>query len=123
MNNPSLPTGTVTFIFTDIEDSTRQWQEQPEVMTAAHAQHDAILRAAIESNHGYIFQIVGDSFSGAFHNAMDGLNAAVKAQRALQRTSEFFAKHPRSGAEGAENSEVSIRVRMGLHTGTAELLQ
>lgn len=106
-----LPTGTVTFMFSDIEGSTRLWQEQPEVMSVAHARHDAILREAIESNHGYVFQIVGDSFSAAFHNAIDGLRAVLAAQRGLHQTSEFL-----------ESSEVPIRVRMGLHTGTAELL-
>jgi predicted ATPase/class 3 adenylate cyclase len=106
-----LPSGTVTFLFTDIEGSTKLWQEQPEAMAVSHARHDDILRTAIESNHGYVFQIVGDSFSAAFHNAIDGLRAVLASQRALQQTSEFL-----------ENSEVCIRVRMGLHTGTAELL-
>src|SRR5512133_820199 len=105
-----LPSGTVTFLFTDIEGSTRLWQEKPEAMSIAHARHDTILREAIESNNGYIFQVVGDSFSAAFNNAMDGLRAALSAQRVLQ-TSEV-----------SETSEVlRIRVRMGLHTGTAEI--
>jgi len=110
MNN--LPTGTVTFLFTDIEGSTHLWQEQPEAMSFAHAQHDEILREAIESNHGYVFQIVGDSFSAAFHNAIDGLCAAVAAQRGLYQTSK-----------ASKTSEVlELRVRMGLHTGTADIL-
>src|SRR5512141_3018392 len=104
-----LPSGTVTFLFTDIEGSTKLWQEQPEAMASAHARHDEILRTAIESNHGYVFQIVGDSFSAAFHTAVDGLRAALAAQRGLQKTSEV-------------SMEVSIRVRMGLHTGSAEIL-
>ena len=81
-------------------------------MAISHARHDEILRDVIESNHGYVFQIVGDSFSAAFHNAIDGLRAVLTAQRGLQ-TSEFL-----------KNSEVSvaIRARMGLHTGTAEIL-
>ena len=102
-----FPSGTVTFLFTDIERSTKLWQEQPEAMAIAHARHDEILHEAIESNHGYVFQIVGDSFSAAFHNAIDGLRTVVAAQRALHR----------------QTSEVlKIRVRMGLHTGTAEIL-
>ena len=104
----NLPTGTVTFLFTDIEGSTRLWQEQPEAMSVAHARHDEILRDAIESDHGYIFQIVGDSFSAAFHNAIDALNAVLSAQRGLQ--TETW------GETGA------IKVRMGLHTGAAEIL-
>ena len=108
----NLPTGTVTFLFTDIEGSTHLWQEQPEAMAVAHARHDEILRNAIEANHGYIFQVVGDSFSAAFHNAIDGLRAVLAAQRALHQTSEV-----------SETSEVlRLRARMGLHTGTAEIL-
>lgn len=100
-----LPSGTVTFLFTDIEDSTKLWQDHPNVMTIAHAQHDAVLREAIESNNGYVFQIVGDSFSAAFHNATDGLNATLKAQREFQSASDVSP----------------LRVRIGLHTGTAEI--
>jgi predicted ATPase/class 3 adenylate cyclase len=104
----TVPSGTVTFLFTDIEGSTRLWQEQPEAMAISHPRHDELLREAIESNHGYIFQIVGDSFSAAFHNAIDGLRAVLSAQHGLQ--TETW------GETGA------IRVRMGLHTGTAEAL-
>jgi len=103
-----LPTGTVTFLFTDIEGSTRLWQEQPQAMAVSHAQHDAILRQAIEANHGYIFQIVGDSFSAAFHNAGAGLRAVLSAQRSLQ-------------AE-AWRQTGPLRVRIALHTGAAEIL-
>src|SRR5512135_3295378 len=102
-----LPSGTVTFLFTDIEDSTRLWQEQPEAMSHAHALHDQILQEAIEANHGYVFQIVGDSFSVAFHNAIDGLNAALVAQRGLETRQN--------------DSILKIRARMGLHTGAAEI--
>jgi len=103
-----LPSGTVTFLFTDIEDSTRLWREQPEAMSSAHAQHNAILREAIEANNGFIFQIVADSFSAAFHNTMDALRAALAAQRKLQTESW---------------DEIAVvKVRMGLHTGAAELI-
>src|SRR5690349_15350443 len=103
----SLPSGTVTFLFTDIEGSTRIWQEEPEAMFSAQARHDAIVREAIESNNGYIFQIVGDSFTAAFHTASNGLQAAVAAQRGLQ-TEEW-------------GETTAIKVRMGLHTGAAEI--
>ena len=73
--------GTFTFLFTDIEGSTRLSQLYPDAMSAALARHHATLRAAIESNHGHVFQIVGDSFSAAFHNAVDGLKAALDGQR------------------------------------------
>jgi predicted ATPase/class 3 adenylate cyclase len=106
--NTQLPSGTVTFLFTDIEGSTRLWQEKPEAMASSHARHNEILRQAIEANHGYVFQITGDSFSAAFHSAPDGLRAALAAQRGLQ--AEAW------GETGA------LRVRMGLLTGTAENL-
>lgn len=102
-----LPSGTVTFLFTDIEDSTQLWEKQPAAMSVAHAKHDQVLRTAIESNHGYIFQIVGDSFSAAFPNALDGVHAAVSAQLGL--------------ADEYRNSALTIKVRMGLHTGTAQI--
>jgi predicted ATPase/class 3 adenylate cyclase len=102
-----LPSGTVTFLFTDIEDSTRLWQEQPEAMSHAHALHDQILHEAIEANHGYVFQIVGDSFSVAFHNAIGGLEAALAAQRELETRQN--------------ESALKIKTRMGLYTGAAEI--
>lgn len=103
------PTGTVTFLFTDIQDSTKFWQEQPEAMAEAHTLHDQILHEAIAANHGYVFQSVGDSFSVAFHNARDALMAALAAQRRL--------------ATNANTSALKMKVRMGLHTGAAEVLK
>ena len=107
LNN--YPTGTVTFLFTDIEGSTRLAREHPETWETARARHDSILHEAIELNNGHVFQIIGDSFCAAFHKAGDALKAATKAQQGLQ-TSEV-----------SETSEVLIRVRMGIHTGEAEI--
>ena len=104
-----LPSGTVSFLFTDIEGSTKLAQAHPDQWESLREKHHASLREAIESHNGYVFQIIGDAFCAAFHTVKDGLNAAIQAQRVLQ-TSEFF-----------KNSEVSLRVRMGLHTGSAEL--
>jgi predicted ATPase/class 3 adenylate cyclase len=101
----NLPSGTVTFLFTDIEGSTRLAQEHPDQWEALRARHHAILKAAIEAHNGYVFQIIGDAFCVAFHTASDGLNAATDAQRQLQR--ENWVETP-------------IKVRMGLHTGEAE---
>ncbi len=101
------PSGTVTFLFTDIEDSTRLWQEQPEAMAKAHALHDKILHIAIDANHGYVFQIVGDSFSVAFHTAQDALMATLTAQRELQTQQK--------------DSPLKLKARMGLHTGSAAI--
>jgi class 3 adenylate cyclase len=75
----SLPAGTVTFLFTDIEGSTRLWQQHPEPMKDALVRHHALLRQAIEVAGGYVFQIVGDAFCAAFHTASAGVAAALAA--------------------------------------------
>lgn len=101
------PAGTVTFLFTDIEGSTQLWQQYPATMQTALAQHLAILRQAIESRGGYVFQIIGDALCAAFADAADALVASIAAQRALRQ------------ATWAETG--LLRVRMALHTGTSEL--
>lgn len=101
----SNPTGTVTFLFTDIENSTTLAREHPETWEAARARHHAILREAIELNGGFVFQVIGDAFCPAFHKAGDALKAAIKAQQDLQNEPW---------------GEVTIYVRMGIHTGEAE---
>ena len=117
----TLPTGTVTFLFTDIEGSTKLWEEHPEEMKSALAEHDSILREAINSNNGHIIKTTGDGVHAVFTTVLDAIHAAVTAQRALVQTSEVFAEHPQNGAEADQTSEVSIHVRMGMHTGEAEL--
>lgn len=102
---PELPSGTITFLFTDIEGSTRLWEEQPEAMKRALVAHDRILREAIEGNDGYLFATGGDSFAAAFGRVYEGLVAAVEAQRALA---------------GEEWADAPIHVRMALHSGEAE---
>ena len=103
---PDLPTGTVTFLFTDIEGSTRLAQEHPQEMPALLAAHNAILNQSIEAHHGFVFRIVGDSFSAAFDTARDALSAALEAQRRLQN--EPWSPAP-------------VKARMGIHTGAAQL--
>ncbi len=104
----NLPTGTVTFLFTDIEGSTKLAQEHPDTWQEMHERHNDILRHAIEAQGGYVFRIIGDAFCAAFETAGEALRAALDAQIGLQ----------------AKNWEgPSIRVRMGLHTGHAELQQ
>ena len=78
-----LSTGTVTFLFTDIEGSTRLAQTYPQAMPGMLARHNEILQKTIEAHHGSIFQMVGDSFSAAFHSASDALHAALNAQKRL----------------------------------------
>jgi Adenylate and Guanylate cyclase catalytic domain len=62
----SPPTGTVTFLFTDIEGSTKLWENDPEAMQASLARHDQILADAIDANEGHVFKTVGDAFCAAF---------------------------------------------------------
>jgi predicted ATPase/class 3 adenylate cyclase len=102
-----LPSGTVTFLFTDVAGSTRLWEEFPDAMPDALARHDEVLRTAIEGYDGYVVKTTGDGFHAAFSAADAGVSAAIAAQRALG--AETW------GATGA------LRVRMGLHTGVASL--
>ena len=76
----NLPSGTVTFLFTDIEGSTQLWEKYPEAMKSALANHDAILKEAIESNRGYIIKTTGDGVHAVFTTAMDAINASIHAQ-------------------------------------------
>jgi len=103
---PTLPTGTVTFLFTDIEGSSRLWENHGEAMAVALARHDALLRDDFESRGGNIFKTIGDAFCVAFPVAVNALEAAIAAQRHLR-------DEPWRDLEG-------IKVRMGIHTGSAE---
>jgi len=100
-----LPSGTVTFLFTDIEGSTKLAQSLGDNWESVRARHHNILRSAIESNNGYIFQIVGDAFCGSFHTAGDAVRAAAEAQIAFHN--EHWGETP-------------LKVRMGINTGTAQ---
>ena len=102
----ALPNETVTFLFTDIEGSTKLAQQYPDAMPALLARHNEILNQAIRTHNGYVFQIIGDAFCAAFHSASPALNAATEAQQLLH--SEPW-------------SPASIKVRMGIHTGAAQL--
>jgi len=102
----ALPTGTITFLFSDIEGSTRRWEQHLEEMKLAVARHDALMRAAIKQHRGYTFKTVGDAFCAAFPTAPEALTAAVACQRIL-RNEDF-------------SSVDELRVRMALHTGHAE---
>jgi predicted ATPase/class 3 adenylate cyclase len=101
-----IPSGTVTFLFTDIEGSTQRWEHDPERMRVILARHDAIMRAAITTHDGAVFKTVGDAFYAAFTNAPAALHAALAAQYAL------FAEDWGPGDP--------LRVRMALHTGSVE---
>jgi class 3 adenylate cyclase len=100
------PTGTITFLFTDIEGSTKMWELDQAAMQAALARHDEILRRVSEEHDGHVFKTVGDAFCCAFSTATDALEAALEAQRTLL-SSEW-------------KESVPLKVRMALHTGAAE---
>ena len=101
-----LPTGTVTFLFTDVEGSTKLWERYPEAMGAIMARHDEVLSGVMESSGGFVFKTVGDAFCVAFPSAPHALEAALAAQRAL--------------LSEAREETGPLRTRMALHTGSAE---
>ena len=104
----TLPTGTVTFLFTDIEGSTRLMQELGDKYVQLQVDHHAILRAAFREQEGSELRTEGDSFFCVFKSALSGCQAAAQAQRE-------FARHEWPGGN-------AIRVRIGLHTGEAPLV-
>lgn len=101
-----LPSGAVTFLFTDLESSTRLWEEHPDAMRDALARHDAILGRCIEDHHGFIVKSTGDGAYAVFAAVPDAANAAAAVIRTLH--DEPW------GATGP------LRARMGLHSGNAE---
>jgi predicted ATPase/class 3 adenylate cyclase len=103
---PSLPAGTLTFLFTDLEGSTSLWERLPEAMRRTLPVHDRLLREAIEAHGGYVFKTQGDAFWAVFPTAVPALEAALDAQFALKQ------------APWGETGP--LRVRMALHTGEAE---
>ncbi len=106
MSNSILPAGAVTFLFTDIEGSTKLWENYPLQMQDALKRHDEILRATVKDQGGYVFKMVGDACCAAFIYPREALGAALAAQRAL-----FAERWPEA---------IDLRVRAALHTGTAE---
>jgi Adenylate and Guanylate cyclase catalytic domain len=92
------PTGVVTFLFTDIEGSTRRWEAGAQMMRAALAAHDQVLRTAIQAHGGCLFKHTGDGVCASFASPRSAVDAAVTAQR-----------------------ELELPVRMGLATGEAKL--
>ncbi len=101
----ALPSGTVTLLFTDIEGSSRLWDEHRTDMAAALTRHNELLRLAIEAAAGAVVKDKGDGFFAVFHTATDALQAAVAAQRAIRAT-----HWPESTG--------ALKVRMAVHTGS-----
>ena len=99
-------TGTVTFLFTDIEGSTQLWEQEPEQMRPALARHDALVRAAVVSNRGTVVKMTGDGVYAAFDEPVAALDAAVAIQRGL--------------ADPEATTGLALRIRCGLHLGEVE---
>jgi len=103
----ALPTGAITFLFTDIEGSTRLWEDDAKAMREALSLHDRIINDSVHGHQGVVFKTGGDSFCASFVSPQAGLECAIAAQRQL------------GAARWA--TESPIGVRMGLHTGTAQV--
>ncbi len=99
---PDSP-GVTTFLFTDIEGSTRLWEREPERMHDALARHDAIARASVEQHRGTVVKMIGDGVHASFADPLDALRATLQLQLALEEP----------GATGG----IPLRVRCGLHAG------
>src|SRR5215217_6503763 len=105
MNQQSRASTTLTFLFTDIEGSTLLWEKYPEAMRVTMAKHDAILRDMIETNNGHIVKMTGDGIHAAFGTALDAVHTTLAVQNQL----------------AGLLSDLQIKVRMGVHTGEAEM--
>jgi predicted ATPase/class 3 adenylate cyclase len=102
-----LPSGTITFLFTDIEGSTRLWEQHPNEMREARTVHEKVLREEIARHSGHVFKTVGDGVYAVFDDARSAVAAALDAQQRLVATSWELPG--------------GLRVRIALHTGTAQL--
>ena len=98
--------GVVTFLFTDIERSTRLWEQEPERMRPALARHDEIAKAAVERHHGAIVKMAGDGIHAAFNDPLDAIGATLELQQAL--------------ADPETPGGIALRIRCGLHAGVDE---
>ena len=95
-----------TFLFTDIEGSSRLWEQDPERMRPALARHDALVRTAVEHNRGTVVKMSGDGVHAAFSDPLDAVCASLELQRAL--------------ADSESTNGIAIHVRCGLHAGVTE---
>jgi predicted ATPase/class 3 adenylate cyclase len=100
------PNETLTFLYTDIEGSTRLWQRHRQAMPGVIARHDALLREVVTAHGGAVFRTMGDAVCAVFRTGTDAVQAALDGQRAIRAE---------RWAEG-----IDLRVRMAIHTGSAE---
>ena len=101
-----VSSGIATILFTDIEGSTRLWEQEGERMSVALAHHDALARAAVSSNRGVIVKTTGDGLYAAFGDSLDAVNATLALQQSL--------------IDPAATNGISLRIRCGLHQGVVE---
>src|SRR5687767_11530542 len=92
------------FLFTDIEGSTKLWEQHPQAMAVVLEQHDRIIRQAIETHHGHIFKTGGDAFFVVFDDPYQALNTTIEIQKEI----------------AAQTQLLRLRVRTALHSGEAE---
>jgi predicted ATPase/class 3 adenylate cyclase len=106
VTRPEPSARTLTFLFADLEGSTRLWEQFPEAMKAAMARHDAILKAAVEASKGEVVKTTGDGLMATFGSTLDGVNACLNAQRGIQ--------------EEPWGETGPLHVRMALHVGESQ---
>ena len=102
----SVQSAVTTYLFTDVEGSTRLWEQDPERMGRALERHDAIARSAVEGNRGLVVKMTGDGVHAAFDDPLDAVSATLQLQQAL--------------ADPAATNGIALRVRCGLHAGVDE---
>ena len=95
-----------TFLFTDIEGSTRLWEQQPEGMRVALAHHDTLAKTAVTARHGRVVKSTGDGIHAVFGDPLDAVTAAIDMQLAL--------------AQPGEAAGIVLRIRCGIHAGVVE---
>jgi predicted ATPase/class 3 adenylate cyclase len=105
-SEPSATSRTYTFLFTDLEGSTRLWEQYPEAMKGALDRHDALLLSAVESSNGQLVKTTGDGLMAVFTSGLDGVNACLEAQRSL--------------LDEPWGETGPLKVRMGMHVGEAQ---
>ena len=103
---PDKASATLTFLFTDIEGSTRLWERYPQAMRRALERHDSILLTAVTAAGGHVVKTTGDGLMAVFGSALEAVRASLAAQRDLMKE-----PWPETGI---------LRVRMGLHSGEAQ---
>jgi class 3 adenylate cyclase len=103
-----LPSGTVTFLLTDLEGSTRLWEQDPEPMRAAMVRHDELLEKAIAAHQGFVFARMGDGMAAAFTTAGDAVAAAIAIKSSL--------------ADEIWRTPTPLKTRIGLHTAEAVIV-